>query len=235
MEEQGDPPEEVTLAESLRDAGYHSVMLGKWHLGEAPGQRPVDPGFDESLGFYAGASMFGDPDDPNILNAKQDFDPIDAFIWPILSYAIRKDNEARFTRDLYMMDYLSHEAVRAIDGIDLLPFAHGEQGADRDSLFWRSGGLSAVRSRGWKLQFDKRQDKRQDKRWLFDLEADPTEQHDLAAGRRQKVAELQALLEAQDRVLGPRRFPALVEAAISIDRTLADPYLRGQAFAYWPN
>ena len=122
MEEQGVPPEEVTLAELLGDAGYHSVMLGKWHLGEVPGQRPVDQGFDESLGFYAGGSMFGDPDDRDIVNAKQDFDPIDAFIWPILSFAVRKDNEARFTPDLYMTDYLSREAVRAIEASRHRPF-----------------------------------------------------------------------------------------------------------------
>jgi arylsulfatase A-like enzyme len=380
VEDQGIPTEEVTLAEMLGDAGYYSVMLGKWHLGETPGKRPIDQGFDESLGFYSGGAKFGDPDDPDIVSAKQDFDPIDTFIWPLLPFAVRKDNDAQFTPDLYMTDYLSREAARAIeanrhrpffmylaynaphtplqatradyealshieshaervyaamirsldrgvgevlaaleangledntlvifssdnggahyiglpdinkpfrgwkmtffegglrspffmkwpaqipggatsaepashidifttvasaasadlpsdraiDGIDLLPFARGEQGEDRDSLFWRSGGLSTVRSRGWKLQVDERQDKS----WLFDLEADPTEHHDLAAGRPQKVAELQALLDAHDRVLGPRHFPALVEAVVPIDRTLADPYVPGEPFAYWSN
>ena len=121
---------------------------------------------------------------------------------------------------------------RAIDGIDLLPFARGEKvGGERAALFWRSGGLSTVRSRGWKLQVDERQGKR----WLFDLSADPTEQNDLTDQRPRKVAELQALLDAHDRALGPRHFPVLIEGAIPVDRTLADPYVEGEEFVYWPN
>ena len=380
LDAQGVPSEEITLAELLGGAGYHSVMLGKWHLGSTPGQRPVDQGFDESLGFYAGGSMFGDPEDPEIVNAQQDFDPIDSFLWPILPFAIRKDNEPRFTPDLYMTDYLSREAVRVIeanrnrpfflylaynaphtplqatradyealshieshpervyaamirsldrgigevlealeangltentlvifssdnggahyiglpevnkpfrgwkmtffeggvrspfflkwpaqlpagtqstepashidvfttvasaasaevptdrpiDGIDLLPFARGETGAVREALFWRSGELRMVRYGDWKLQVDKRQNKR----WLFDLAADPTEKNDLAAERPEKVAELEALLDGQDEVFGPRHFPVLVEAAVPIDRTLAEPYVAGEPFAYWSN
>ena len=88
-----------------------------------------------------------------------------------------------------------------------------------------------VRYGDWKLQVDKRQNKR----WLFDLAADPTEQNDLAAERPEKVAELEALLDGQDEVFGPRHFPVLVEAAVPIDRTLAEPYVAGEPFAYWSN
>ncbi|MGR3614925.1 MAG: arylsulfatase [Paracoccaceae bacterium] len=43
---------EETAAGLLSDAGYHSMLVGKWHLGEADGMRPHDVGFDEFYGFY---------------------------------------------------------------------------------------------------------------------------------------------------------------------------------------
>jgi len=42
-------PEEVTLAEILRDAGYRTGIFGKWHLGDCYPMRPNDQGFDEAL------------------------------------------------------------------------------------------------------------------------------------------------------------------------------------------
>jgi len=44
-------PWEVTLAESLSDAGYETAIFGKWHLGDAPGRYPTDQGFDRWWGF----------------------------------------------------------------------------------------------------------------------------------------------------------------------------------------
>lgn len=46
-----------TLSEVLRDdAGYFTCMAGKWHLGHAPGQWPVDRGFDRSFSMLAGGA-----------------------------------------------------------------------------------------------------------------------------------------------------------------------------------
>jgi len=42
-------PAAPTLAERFRAAGYATGLFGKWHLGEAPGVRPLDRGFDEVL------------------------------------------------------------------------------------------------------------------------------------------------------------------------------------------
>jgi arylsulfatase A-like enzyme len=47
----GLPDEEVTLAELLRDQGYATAHIGKWHLGVHPGSRPHDQGFDFSFGI----------------------------------------------------------------------------------------------------------------------------------------------------------------------------------------
>ncbi len=42
---------ERTLADELKAAGYRTGLVGKWHLGGAPGYHPMDRGFDECFGF----------------------------------------------------------------------------------------------------------------------------------------------------------------------------------------
>jgi len=42
---------EVTLAETLSEAGYATAAFGKWHLGSAQGRLPNDQGFDEWYGI----------------------------------------------------------------------------------------------------------------------------------------------------------------------------------------
>jgi arylsulfatase A len=39
-------PEEVTLPEILKDAGYSTAIIGKWHLGDQPEFLPTNHGFD---------------------------------------------------------------------------------------------------------------------------------------------------------------------------------------------
>jgi len=44
-------PEETTLAELLKKAGYATGIFGKWHLGDQPEFLPLQQGFDEYLGL----------------------------------------------------------------------------------------------------------------------------------------------------------------------------------------
>lgn len=49
----------VTLAEVLRDAGYHTSMVGKWHLHQAKTDvKPTDRGFQEFYGMLGGYNSF---------------------------------------------------------------------------------------------------------------------------------------------------------------------------------
>ena len=44
-------PDEVTIAEVLRGAGYRSACIGKWHLGDQPPFLPTAQGFDYYFGI----------------------------------------------------------------------------------------------------------------------------------------------------------------------------------------
>jgi arylsulfatase A-like enzyme len=117
------PVNETTLPEMLKTQGYRTLMLGKWHLGETKTTRPEARGFDEFLGFLGGAALFGDSSDPNIVESRQDFDPIDKFLWANLPFAVVNNNKpGRFTPSKYMTDYLSDEAAKAIDANKNRPF-----------------------------------------------------------------------------------------------------------------
>ena len=46
----GLPDTEISLARVLRDAGYVTKMVGKWHCGDQPGFLPTNHGFDDYFG-----------------------------------------------------------------------------------------------------------------------------------------------------------------------------------------
>lgn len=58
----GMPASEPTIAKLAKQAGYRTAMVGKWHVGEAPGMAPLDQGFDSFYGFLGGATNYF-PDD----------------------------------------------------------------------------------------------------------------------------------------------------------------------------
>jgi len=378
-EEMGVPASEVTLAETLRDAGYHTVHIGKWHLGRSGGMAPHDQGFDESLLMASG--LYLPEDDPDVVNSKQDFDPIDRFLWKGLVFAASFNGSDAFEPGGYLTDYYTDQAVRVIeanahrpfflylahwaphtplqatradydalshiedhtlrvyaamiraldrgvgrvlealrangleentlvvftsdnggahyiglpevnrpyrgwkishfeggihvpyfmrwpariaagsrfeapvhhfdtyataavaagarlpsdrklDGVDLLPFVRSESnGEPHDRLFWRSGHYQVVISEGWKLQ----RTERPDKTWLFHLRDDPTEQRNVAAQHPAKVEQLLTLLAAHNAEQSEPAWPSLIEAPISIDKSLRDPPAPGDEYIYWPN
>jgi arylsulfatase A-like enzyme len=121
-EDMGLPTSEITVARLLKESGYHTVHLGKWHLGDSPKFRPYSHGFNESLSMQHGASMFLPENAPNVVNAKQAFDPIDRFLWASHSWGIRFNDGPVFQPPRYMTDYLTDEAIKVVAANKHQPF-----------------------------------------------------------------------------------------------------------------
>jgi arylsulfatase A-like enzyme len=54
MRDIGLPPEHPTLPSLLKKAGYQTMLIGKWHLGNRPNYGPRKSGYDHFWGFYGG-------------------------------------------------------------------------------------------------------------------------------------------------------------------------------------
>ena len=69
------PLEEVTLAEALRDGGYRTAFLGKWHLGPTEEFWPLAQGFDVNVGGHRGGmprSYFSPYSNPTLEDGPED-------------------------------------------------------------------------------------------------------------------------------------------------------------------
>ena len=124
FDNQGLPAKEITFAETLKDAGYYTAHIGKWHLGRGPNFAPLSQGFNESLMMASG--LFLPEDDPNVVNAYLPWDPIDKFLWAILDYAASFNESSErdnwFEPKGYLTDYYTDEALKVIEANKNRPF-----------------------------------------------------------------------------------------------------------------
>ena len=121
-EDQGLPTSEITIARMLKGAGYRTLQLGKWHLGDSPQFRPYSHGFDESLAMQHAAMMMMDAKDPGVVNAHQPFDPIDKFLYAAHPFGVRFNDSELFAPRGYFTDYMTDEAIKAIKANRNRPF-----------------------------------------------------------------------------------------------------------------
>ena len=84
----------ITYAEALKQVGYYSAFVGKWHLGHE-GYHPIDQGFDQQIG----TSNFGHPS---------------SYYPPYFKFS----DTLADGKDEYLTDRLTREAVEFIDNYD---------------------------------------------------------------------------------------------------------------------
>src|SRR5947209_16861485 len=54
----GLPPDHPTLPSRLKQVGYNTALVGKWHLGFLPEFSPLKSGYDQFLGIFGGAADY---------------------------------------------------------------------------------------------------------------------------------------------------------------------------------
>ncbi|MFT5888586.1 MAG: arylsulfatase A-like enzyme [Zhongshania sp.] len=112
-DEQALPASEITLAEILRDRGYYTAHIGKWHLGKGEGVSPEGQGFAQSLYMHSG--LYLPKDHPDVVNAELPFDPIDKFLWAKMRYATTFTGDSSiFEPKGYLTDYWTEESLKVI-------------------------------------------------------------------------------------------------------------------------
>ncbi len=98
----GLPLDQVTLPQILREHGYRTGMVGKWHLGLRPKYRPTERGFDEFFGFLGGAHAYLNLDRPGTAPILRGTTPVE--------------------EDEYLTDAFAREAVAFVERHHERPF-----------------------------------------------------------------------------------------------------------------
>jgi arylsulfatase A-like enzyme len=68
----GIDPGEITIAAKLKESGYRTGLVGKWHLGSNESYYPTNRGYDEYVGFNSGATAYIDPSLPGVRSVRSD-------------------------------------------------------------------------------------------------------------------------------------------------------------------
>ncbi len=113
----GTPLTEKMIPEALKEIGYRTSAIGKWHVGDHPDLHPTAQGFDHWFGFAGGAMNFwGNPNGPRrtiVRNGK----PVpqdelsyltDDFTDEAIDFILKKDEKPFFM-------YLAYNAPHAPD------------------------------------------------------------------------------------------------------------------------
>jgi arylsulfatase A-like enzyme len=123
-------PDQVTIADALREAGYRTWHIGKWHLGDK-GHWPEDHGFDVNIaGSHHGRQKngyFSPWDLPNLENGPEGEELTDHLTDRAIELIEQESDRPFF---LYMSHYAVHDPVEAKED----DIAHFREKAERMGL-----------------------------------------------------------------------------------------------------
>ena len=124
IHELGLPSSEITIAELLKQQGYYTAHVGKWHLGSVNDMVATNQGFDDSLELKG--TLYLPQDHPDVVNAKVEGDRIDRMVWATGTYAATFNGVGEageyFKPRGYLTDYYTDEAVKVIENNRNRPF-----------------------------------------------------------------------------------------------------------------
>ena len=122
--------DEQTLGTLLRHAGYHTGVIGKWHLGDAPKFLPPAHGFDDSM----------------ILPYSND-------MWP-LGYVMGDETRRKMYPELpryvnghqigYVKDWIDMDALTSAQGLRAMKFIHDSAGKDKPFFLYLATSMPHV-------------------------------------------------------------------------------------------
>ena len=103
---------ETMISEVLQKHGYNTYYIGKWDSGKDTPHTPTDRGYNESVSFPMGASLYQKEWHPDLVNGYGD--KFDDFVRMALRFYVTHNNGPQIEPDKYMTDYLAEQASHLI-------------------------------------------------------------------------------------------------------------------------
>jgi arylsulfatase A-like enzyme len=117
----GLPVGEVTLADAMRDAGYVTGMVGKWHLGVQKQFHPTNRGFDEFFGMTTWGADYVDPTRDDVKAIRRPGRPVPTGNWDRGIDTVQRGTTP-VAEDEYLTEAFTREAIAFINKHKERPF-----------------------------------------------------------------------------------------------------------------